>query len=405
MAAAAQSRLPIIAVVAMAGSVHAARWLGALREAPFRFVLLPAVRNQAPVQEFGDLVAVATRADAQAMPQGAIGLWSGELWGEADALPPPITAADRSMLVCAGGIASAIEVLQPALVHSMELQHAGYGCYAAARRMGARFPPWLVSNWGSDIQLYSKLPAHRPVLEAIASRIDGYIGECARDAALVSELGYAGHCLETIPASCGACFAAMPALHDLAPASARRDILVKGYHGWSGRALHALSAIHLAASALKDFRIRITLGNPAVAAMAEMIRARDRLDIAVEAYAPSHADALTRLAAARATVGIGISDGIGTTTLEAMALGCFPIVGSSSCAGEWLRPDRDGIIVSPHDTAALARALQTAATDDALVDAAAVRNRQYVERHWDAKRNAVAAIVLYAKLLETTRRE
>lgn len=390
---------PLIAVVAMAGSVHTARWLNALREAPFRFVLLPSMRRQQPVGEFDGLVPVATFDDARALPSGAIGLWRGDLWGGVDALPAPIGAADRSGLACAAGIAAAVEVLQPALVHSMELQHAGYGCHAAAQRSGARFPLWLVSNWGSDFQLYRKLPAHRPVLEAIARRMDGYIGECVRDVALARELGFSGSCLATIPASCGTRFAALPALHDLAPPSTRRDILVKGYHGWSGRAMHVLSAIHLAAPSLKEFRIRITLANSAVKAMADMIRERDRLDIAIEPYVLSHADALKRLAGARVTVGIGISDGIGTTTLEAMALGCFPIVGMTSCAGEWLRQDRDGIIVSPHDVAALERSLRVAVTDDRLVDEAAVRNRLHVEQRWDAARNAREAIAVYEQLL------
>jgi hypothetical protein len=396
---------PLIAVVGMIGSVHAARWLKAVRAGPFRFVVLPVVRDQVAAPEFDPLIAVATAQEADALPAGAIGLWHGDLWREPDVLPPPIHFRDRSSLACAGGIADAVRALRPVLVHSMELQHAGYACLGAAERMAMDFPPWLVSNWGSDIQLYRKLPAHRPVLEAIARRMDAYHSECERDIALARELGYRGPRLAAIPASCGACFATLPTLSDLPPPSARGDILIKGYHGWSGRALHVLSAVHLAAPRLRRFRIRIALAGPAVSAMADMIRLRDRLDIAVEPFAPSHAAAIARIARARMTVGLGISDGIGTSTLEAMALGSFPIVASSSCATEWLRPDRDGFVLSPHDVAGMARALQAAAEDDALVDAAALRNRRHVEAHWDSAGNGSAASAIYMQLLARTHRD
>ena len=132
--------------------------------------------------------------------------------------------------------------------------------------------------------------------------------------------------------------------------------------------------------------------------MAEMLRAREGLDVTLDSYAPSHQSALARVAAARMTVGIGISDGIGTTTLEAMALGSFPFASSRSCVNEWLRPGRDGLIVDPHDVAALAEALALSATNDALVDAAAARNRAEVELRWDVRINGRALAEVYHAL-------
>ena len=45
-----------------------------------------------------------------------------------------------------------------------------------------------------------------------------------------------------------------------------------------------------------------------------------------------------------------------------MALGTFPVKGTSSCACEWIESGRTGMIVSPHDTRAMAEALVRAAT-------------------------------------------
>jgi len=62
-------------------------------------------------------------------------------------------------------------------------------------------------------------------------------------------------------------------------------------------------------------------------------------------------------------------------------------------------------VLSPHDVAGMARALQAAAEDDALVDAAALRNRRHVEAHWDSAGNGSAASAIYMQLLARTHRD
>lgn len=395
---------PVVLVVAMADSVHTARWMAPLRHAPFLPVLLP-VGPAAPVAGFGALAPVSSRAEADALPPGVLGLWDRDrLEGPPDALPAPIGAPGRGHLLRGRAVLAAIAALRPALLHAMEVQHAGYACLAAARMAGAGFPPWLVSNWGSDFQLYRVLDDHRPVLAELASRMDFYLGECARDLRIARDLGHAGPVHAPIPASGGMDFSALPPLDALPPPSLRRDIVVKGYHGWSGRALHVLSAVHLAAPALARFRIRIVLAPAPVAAMAAALREADGIDITVESHLPDHAGALARLADARMTIGAGISDGIGTTSLEAMAMGSFPLAGASSCAGEWIACGRDGFLLDPHDTAGMAAKIVRAATEDALVDAAAIRNRAEVERRWNASANAQRVIALYETLLRHQRR-
>jgi hypothetical protein len=392
---------PLVLVVAMPDSIHTARCLAALRSEPIRLVLVPAT-PEPPAPELGPTVPVGDSLAATMLAHGAIGIWAGHpdsaRTGLPDSLPPPIDLPDRRFLLRAAALVTAIRALRPALLHSMEVQHAGYTCLEAARIMGAAFPRWLVSNWGSDFQLYRKLAAHRPFLQGLVRRMNGYIGECARDLRIVRELGYVGEVALVLPASCGADFTTLAPLSRLPRPSTRTEILIKGYHGWSGRALHVLSAVHLAAPRLARYRIRIALAGRAVADMAEMLQARDGLDVTLDSYAPSHESALARVAAARMTVGIGISDGIGTTTLEAMALGSFPIASSRSCVNEWLRPGRDGLIVDPHDVAALAEALALSATNDALVDAAAPRNRAEVELRWNVRINGRALAEVYHAL-------
>src|SRR5690606_25647069 len=85
---------------------------------------------------------------------------------------------EQATLAGAPLIARAVRWLQPDLVHSMEVQLAGYMCADAKRLVGRSFPPWLLSNWGSDLYLYRKLPEHRGRLRAVLGAVDYYLSEC-----------------------------------------------------------------------------------------------------------------------------------------------------------------------------------------------------------------------------------
>jgi hypothetical protein len=389
--------IPPVLVVAMPLSVHSLRWLRTISGTGGRTtVLLPSMagRHLPELESFPRIAAV---EDLAHLPPGGVGLWVGppEADEPPDDMPIPIGFESRARLVRPATIAAVVRTLRPAVLHSLEVQIAGYACLGAAEQLGPACPPWLVSSWGSDFYLYRKLGTHQPILRAVAGRMDGYLYECARDLDIVRALGFTRPVHRLIPATGGADFDGMPTLPALARTSTRRCILVKGYHTWSGRAQHILSALHLAAPMLRSYRISIVLASAAVADAARTLAETDGLDVEVVPWDPEHGTALQRIAESRMAIGLGISDGIGTSLLEAMALGAFPIAASTSCAADWLQPGTDGLIVDPHDVAALADAIRIAATDDALVDAAAIRNRATVEDRWNITHNRAAALAIY----------
>ncbi|MBB2961779.1 glycosyltransferase [Methylobacterium sp. R2-1] len=411
----AREAIPTILIVGMQNSVHVARWISMLRGGFARIVVFP-VHTEQPAPELRPWLPVSSLGDVEALAPGEVGVvhlsksdgeryatWKTER--EAGRLfPPSLGIETNPSLTLPDELITAIRALRPDIVHTMEVQLAGYLALGAKRYLGNAMPPWLLSNWGSDIYLYHRLPEHRPIVLELVQAVDGYLAECRRDVQLVRRLGLKGHVFDPMPASGGIDFSTVPALDRLTPPSRRDTILVKGYHGWSGRGMHILSALHLAAPALRSHRIRVQFCS---AAMLEMMRAMaesDGLDIAPVPYAPTHEEALSRIADARIVVGIGISDGIGTTLLEAMCYGAFPIKATTSCACEWIRNGRDGIIVDPHDVKSLAEAIVQAALDDALVDAAAPRNRACVEGRWDVGRNKATGQSIYRHMLGDARR-
>lgn len=403
-------RLPTILVVGMHNSVHLARWINMMRGSFARFVVFP-VYIEKPAPELRPWSPVANRADVEALGPGEVGIfqvtksaaerhaaWRAER-AAGRLFPPSLGIETNPGLTQTDELVAAIRTLQPDIVHTMEVQLAGYLALGAKRYLGNTMPRWLLSNWGSDIYLYHRLPEHRSIVLELVQAVDGYLAECRRDVHLVRRLGLNGHAFDPMPASGGIDFSTVPALDRLTPPSRRDTILVKGYHGWSGRGMHILSALHLAAPALRGHRIRVQFCSEAMLEMMRAMAASDGLDIAPVPYAPTHAEALSRIADARIVVGIGISDGIGTTLLEAMCYGAFPIKATTSCACEWIQNGRDGIIVDPHDVKGLAEAIVRAASDDALVDAAATRNRACVEGRWNVGRNNAAAQSIYRQML------
>ena len=300
----------------------------------------------------------------------------------------------RVVLAAPERLRECVRRFEPELVHSMEVQLAGYLCLETARRAKKQFPPWILSNWGSDIALFRKLRAHQQRIREVCRRIDFYIAECTRDHHVAKEYGYRGPPLPVIPASGGADVAAFADRVRVRP-SKRRKLLVKGYHGWSGRALLALSAVAMAHRHLAGYQIEVSLVSAPAREWVERIRRELDLDIWISPYLDDHDHAIERLAEARAVVGIGISDGISTTLLEAMAVGTLPIQSSTACADEWVEHGRSGFIVSPHDTRAIAEAIIRAVTDDALVDDAAMINLDTVKARWSSKANGAEVWKIY----------
>ncbi|MGQ9367398.1 glycosyltransferase [Azospirillum sp. ST 5-10] len=407
-AAATPPRRPVVLVVAMSNSVHTARWLDVVRGRGISFVLLP-VAAGGFCHELSGLPVVRDRADVDALPADQVSVFPPEcvdaarvagldtFLGYAPWLPSFMDNADG--LSRPAHLLEAITRLRPALVHSLETQFAGYLCMAVKRLLGPAMPPWMLSSWGSDVYLYRKVPDEPARLREIARSVDAYLSDSERDVALFRDLGYTGPTLPVMPASGGIDIDMLPSLDSLPPPSRRREILVKGLHGWSGRALSTLAAIHLAAPALTGFTIGLLSPAPVVADTARTLSEWDGLAIDRVPHLATYRDVIRRIAGARAVVGVGISDGTPTVMLEAMSVGTFPIQSDTSAADEWLVPGKTGFLVSPHDVAGLARMIVRAATDDALVDGCVAANRRVVEERWNARINGPRAVGAYRTAL------
>ena len=150
-----------------------------------------------------------------------------------------------------------IKKLKPDIIHSLEFQHSAYLTLEAKNNSRKSFPPWIVTNWGSDIYLFGRLAEHEPKIRDVLSACDYYSCECRRDVGLAKDYGFKGEVLPVFPNTGGFNLETVPSLRSMGKVSERPIIMLKGYQGWAGRALVGLRALERCADILAGYEIVI----------------------------------------------------------------------------------------------------------------------------------------------------
>lgn len=292
-----------------------------------------------------------------------------------------------------------IKKIRPDLVHSMEIQAAGYLSMETKRRMPGKFPPWLVTNWGSDIYLFGRIKGHRERISEILESCEYYSCECERDVWLARAFGFSGETMAVFPNTGGFELSELAPVRRACKPSARKVIMLKGYQNWAGRALFGLRALEQCADLLQGYEIVVYSSDADTALAAELLA--DRADVAVRVlpHNTSHQEMLAWHGRARISIGLSISDAISTSLLEAMVMGSFPIQSCTACTDEWLQPGVSGLVVPPEDPDSIEKAIRIALKDDDLVDGAAVINWQVAQTRLDSDFLRQKAAEMYSHLL------
>lgn len=372
-------------------SVHAARWIGLLRDTGWDLHLFPSQEFDSLHTQFAGITYWPAQPRSFKAPEGIhLQVHSAALRARA---AEGISHADYLARVIAEGGFD--------IVHSMEFQHAGYLTHNAFKRVltrdalqrvTGREPAWIATNYGSDIYLYRHEPEHAGRIRAILEHCDYYAAECARDVTLAKDMGFTGKIFALCPNGGGIDMREIAALRSSTPTSWRNVIAIKGYEHFAGRAVTVLGVIEDLAASLRGRRIVVYAPSPDTREAADAIRARTGLDIECTADQEPHATVLALHGRSRISIANSISDGISTSLLEAMAMGAFPIQSCTSCGDEWIRHGETGFLTEPNDPATIKAALLAALQDDALVDRAAIANLAVIRERADS-RNILAQVV------------
>jgi glycosyltransferase involved in cell wall biosynthesis len=253
---------------------------------------------------------------------------------------------------------------------------------------------------GSDIYLFGRLKGHEDKIREVLKTFDYYACECERDVTLARKYGFAGTVLPVIPNAGGVELDRLEQLKAPGPVSARKRIMLKGYQHWAGRALVGLRALSRCAELLKDYEIVIYSASPDTIISTELFEQATHVRTNVLPPDTPHDEIMRYHGSARISIGLSISDALSTSSIEALAMGAFPIQSNTSCIDEWIENGRTGFSVPPEDPDAIEKALRRALADDNLVNEAAQTNARLARMRLDAGMLQNQIINIYKEIAE-----
>jgi hypothetical protein len=395
-------------IVAMANSVHTARWISLVSDQGWDIYLFPtnsftSVHPEMPVVNICSSKILrflvnrykrkkSTKKFTGSLLNRDISFFS---WGNVIKKFFPERRTKKLL-----GI---IKRIKPDLIHSMHIQEAGYLTLEAKKRYKGTFPKWLVSNWGSELNLFSKISGHKEKIMDVLSNCDYLWGECSNDIKIAEKLGFKGRFLTVIPNSGGIDFEKINRIKKPGLTSERRNIMLKGYQNWAGRALVGLRALERCSDVLKGYRILIySVDTIDVIIATELFTQKTGIETFVIPLDTSHEEILSYHGSARISIGLSITDAISTSLLEAMVMGSFPIQSDTSCANEWFEDSRTGILVKPEDPENVEKAIRKALADDDLVNRAAQLNYDMLFSRLEYSKIKNMVVSIYKNLVGDT---
>ena len=327
-----------ILLIAMADSVHVARWLevAAADTDALEILLIPTSPHRR----------VHPQILKRARDYDSVGKTGVRLHPILKYISLPIWLIDRVFgtvsRVRAWFIRRAIRSFHPDFVHIMETQNGGYAYLTASAKLDATYRTML-TLFGSDLYWYSRFPEHANRISKLLSKIDTISAECERDLALARGLGFKGQFLPLTPVSGGIKAERIAEPESPATFSKRRIIAVKGYGGTWGQGALAIEALGGLATSLSGYQVVIfSCGHAARRAARRHLRPAG-IDYRLHKKSSlSHEALLDIFRHTRIFAGVSKSDGLPATMLEAMSQGAYPVQTGSACIQGWFDPTRSG---------------------------------------------------------------
>jgi len=269
--------------------------------------------------------------------------------------------------------------IQPDLVHALRIPFEGMLAAATPTEI-----PLVVSTWGNDLTLHAPGSFLMSRLTRITlNRADGLITDTQRDARLSKEWGFiAGKPTLIVPGSGGIRLDEMETgsrseklpeeLPDVPiivnprgqrPGSLRQDIFFQAIPIVLDQIPQAVFVCPSLQGDIESERWVQTLG----------IRSNTKLWPRL-----SQAQLWTLFQKSQVFVSPSVHDGTPNSLLEAMACGCFPVVGNTESMNEWVQTGVNGLLVDATDAYSMADAIVQVVNQPALRKVAAKFNARLI---------------------------
>ena len=176
---------PCILFVAMIDSIHSARWINQIADLNWELHIFPSMdadinREMSNISIHDEIIREKDVGPGiqQLNPFNIPFLNNGKFYNKAAKKIRKYFEVEKIVKSRDSRLKSLIQKLKPDLIHSLEFQHSAYLTLQAKELIKNRFPPWMVTNWGSDISLFGRLPEHAAKIRSILANCDFYSCEC-----------------------------------------------------------------------------------------------------------------------------------------------------------------------------------------------------------------------------------
>jgi glycosyltransferase involved in cell wall biosynthesis len=308
-----------------------------------------------------------------------------------------------------------IEQVQPDFIHAMRIPYEGMLACLAMKRLGKKVgyrkkAPLLISVWGNDFTLHARsTPLMAYYTRMVLHFSDALHTDCQRDQRLALEWGFESKKPRIVLPGAGG--VQMDIFYPpesrwketRIPSGAKmKSALIINPRGF--RAYVRNDTFFRAIPLVLDQRSDVHFICPAMLRekQAQKWIAELQISSGVDLLPPQSRQQMADLfRQAKITVSITTHDGTPNTLLEALACGCFPIVGDIESLREWITPGVNGLLVDPGDPNALARAILTAISQPELLQRAREQNLQLVNERAEYGRVMRAAEEFYSSVIHT----
>ena len=279
-----------------------------------------------------------------------------------------------------------VDIIKPDIVHALRIPFEGMLARVTPAGM-----PFVVSIWGNDLTLHAKgSPLMARETRLTLRRADGLLADAHRDLRLARDWGLKGNAPELcVPGGGGIDLKVLDeavAGEQSLPVDIPADVpVVINPRGFRPGSVRNDTFFQAAALVLKEKPETLFLC-AGMAGQPEAHQWLDRLGIerSVRLLPFMPQEELWRLfKRASVTVSISQHDGTPNSLLEAMALGCFPVVGDIESTREWITDGENGRLVNPGDVEGAASAILSGLNDPSLHEQARVKNAEIIRQRVD----------------------
>jgi len=266
--------------------------------------------------------------------------------------------------------------LQPDLVHALRIPYEGMLATATPKSI-----PLILSTWGNDLTLHAPAsPRMRRLTRCALERADALMSDTQIDITRACQWGFDPKKSSLVVVGNGGLD--LEEMKTVTQGIERTDppqvINPRGLRSYV-RSDTFFKAIPLV---LKEHP-EVQFVCASMAGQKEALDWVSKLDIeknvTLMPYLEQHA-LWQEYARSQISVSVSTHDGTPNTLLEAMALGCLPICGDLPSIREWITPGENGLLVSPDDSAALARAILAGLENRQLCAKAKIENQKMMEQ-------------------------